>query len=580
MKYLFLIITTLFFFNSSAQNDATYLKIHKTYVLNEDGSYDFTYNHKLKYESYISFHRKYGETFVVYNPQYQNVKVTECKTTMRDGKVVVAPDNAFNEVLPRFAEHSGAYNHLRELVITHTGLEVGAIVDLTYTIHSDTIPTGFFSGKESQAYSSPVKELQLTFKVPANTQLNFAGVQGQKVFNENNNQKVYTFNFKDLSASVKQTRAGGDAGQVLYFNQGKSLETQLFEIMQSKIIPNEFDKSFVGFNKENIEEILSIHRKVVKETRTIQAPLAFQNYPIPAIKTIKKYNSGTPIEKALLLRQMLWDMKIAANIAFEFPVEQFDKKISNLENITSIYVMVPGTSDPLLLPVDDIPITNPLFSNYDKAVVILKSDKSIERLGPQNMNYANLDLFITVGNTGSEVSFKGVVNGIYAGWPGDNVKSSKRITNYVTEIEDDVVIENQSSIKMSGKFKSEFEQHGELMEVKLPILTLGTNQFIKDVLPQNEKYILSYSYPINETYTYRFSENNCTIVQFPNNYTAKNKFFEFAIKTEKIEDETVVKQIVNIKSPIIPADYYEKMREALIQLSKNSGRTILFKCKQ
>lgn len=581
MKYLFIIISTLFVFNLSAQQaDATYLKIHKTYVLNEDGSYDYTYTHQLKYQSYISVHRKYGETFVVYDPDYQSVEVKECKTTMRDGKVVKAPHNAFNEVLPRFAEHSGSYNHLRELVITHTALEVGAVVDLTYVTHSKIMPAGFLSGKESLVYSSPVKELTLTFIVPEHAELNFGGNQGQKVYNENGSQKVYTFIYKNLPASVKQKRAGGNAAQILYFNQGKSFEKQLYALIHSKIKPENFNKEFTGATEENTDEILRAQRKIVEEMRTIHVPLNFQKLPVPSIEAIKLNNSGTLIEKALLLRQNLWDMKVNANIAFEIPIEQFNAKISNLENISNIYVMVPGKSDPLLLTVDNIPSANPLFSNYDKAIIILNGDGKLERLGPQNMNYANLDLSISIGIDNSEVTYKGFARGIFAGWLRTKIDASERLTNYIKEIESDVVIENQSAVKMSGKFKSEHTQYDGLLEVKLPLLKAGVYQFMRENLPQDQKYILDYSYPIEETYTYRVADdNNCKLIRTPDDFSVKNEYFEFRRKTVKKESETIVTQFVNIKSPVIPASQYEKMREALIQLSENTGRTLLFRCK-
>ncbi|PLX22572.1 MAG: hypothetical protein C0599_06100 [Salinivirgaceae bacterium] len=582
MKYIFLIISAFIFVNAQAQqSDATYLKIHKTYVINEDGSYDYTYTHQLKYHSYISFHRKYGETFVIYDPDYQSVKVQECKTTMRDGKVVKAPDNAFNEVLPRYAEHSGAYNHLRELVITHTGLEQEALVDLTYTIHSDTMPAGFLSGKESLVYSSPVKELKLTFKVPANVELSFEGNKGQKVFNENGDQKVYTFIYNELPANIKFTRAGGEAASVLYFNQGKKLETQLISLMNSELKPDNYDKTFGPVVKENMDEVMRIQRKMVKEMRTIHVPLTFQKLPVPSIKAIQLNNSGTVIEKALLLRKKLWDIKIDANLAFEFPVEQFNEKVSNLENVTNVYVVVPTTSDPILLPVDDIPAANPLFTNYDKVIVALSPDGELQKLVPQNMNYAKLDMFIKVGKDYSEVSYQGIANGIFAGWPGANFETPRRMTNYTKEIEDDIVIESSASIKMNGRFESEHNQYDNLLEVKLPILNAGFNQFIHDQLPKGQPYVVEYGFPLEETYVYSVDNNNdCELIRTPDDFNVKNDFFEIVIRTEKGEKETIITQSVKIKSPVIPAEHYKQLRESMINLGKNTGRTLLFRCNE
>jgi hypothetical protein len=580
MKYIFLIISAFIIVNAQAQqSDATYLKIHKTYVINEDGSYDYTYTHQLKYHSYISFHRKYGETFVIYDPTYQEVKVEECHTTMRDGKVVKAPDNAFNEVLPRYAEHSGAYNHLRELVITHTGLEQEAVVDLTYTIHSDTMPAGFLSGKESLVYSSPVNELKVTFIMPNEVDLTFAGHKGQKVLNENGDQRVYTFIYNDLPASVKQTRAGGNAANVLFFNQGKTLETQLVNLMQSKIKPKNYDESYGLVEKENMDEVMRIHRKMASEIKTIHVPLSFQKLPVPSIEVIQLKNSGTLIEKALLLRKKLWDIKIDANLAFELPVEQYNDQVSNLENITNIYVVVPTSADPILLPVDRIPSANPLYTNYDKVIVALNKEGALQKLVPQNMNYSKVTMVVNVAKDNAEVSYQGSANGLFAGWGAANFETSKRMTNYVKEIEDDIIVENAASIKMNGQFESKHNQYDNLLEIKLPILNAGFNQFMRDHLPNGQEYLVEYGYPLDETYIYRIeNKNDCRLVRTPNNYKVKNDFFEVLISTEEGEKETVITQSVNIKSPVIPESFYNKLREAMIKLQENTGRTLLFKC--
>ena len=129
LPVLFLLIPVFL----SAQNenyDAEYLKLVKEYSLNDDGSFDFHLRKEIKLNTHFAFHRLFGETFIVYNPQFQSLKINECFTVMADGKKVVAPENAFNEVLPGFARDIAAYNHLREMVVTHTGLEVGGVITL------------------------------------------------------------------------------------------------------------------------------------------------------------------------------------------------------------------------------------------------------------------------------------------------------------------------------------------------------------------------------------------------------------------------------------------------------------------
>ena len=66
--------------------DAVYLKQVKEYTLNSDGSSSYHYYHKMLYNSYLSINRFYGETFVVYNPKYQTLRLTNQKPEWLMGK--------------------------------------------------------------------------------------------------------------------------------------------------------------------------------------------------------------------------------------------------------------------------------------------------------------------------------------------------------------------------------------------------------------------------------------------------------------------------------------------------------------
>ena len=114
-----------------AQNsDATLNSVTETYTLNSDGSIDYDYFKSLTYNTQFAFNSLFGETFIVYNPEFQTLKINECYTIQSDGTRIDAPANAFNEVLPSAAANSSAYNGLREMVVTHTGLETGATASI------------------------------------------------------------------------------------------------------------------------------------------------------------------------------------------------------------------------------------------------------------------------------------------------------------------------------------------------------------------------------------------------------------------------------------------------------------------
>ena len=80
--------------------DAIYNYIIKEYTLSKEGSVDYHYSSSMKLLTHQAFQRYFGESFIVYNPQFQRLKVNKSRTIMADGKKVDSPLNAFNEVLP------------------------------------------------------------------------------------------------------------------------------------------------------------------------------------------------------------------------------------------------------------------------------------------------------------------------------------------------------------------------------------------------------------------------------------------------------------------------------------------------
>ena len=153
--------------------DAVYHKIVKEYTLEPDGKITYRYVKEQKLQTYRAFHSLYGETFIVRDTTRQELKINEVYTVMADGKKVPTPANAFNDVLPDYAANAPAYNMLREMVITHTGLERGATIYLDYqlTTRKGILPA--MAGAEILAEKEPVLSYEIRIRIPAGTKLNF-----------------------------------------------------------------------------------------------------------------------------------------------------------------------------------------------------------------------------------------------------------------------------------------------------------------------------------------------------------------------------------------------------------------------
>ena len=170
-KLAFLLCLLLMATTAFGASEAEYKKLAKTWTLNADGSQEFRYNMELTLFTHTAMNGTYGESFIVYNPQYQELKINSSYTRQKDGTIIKTPDNAFVEVLPRNAADAPAYNHLKEMVVVHTGLELGATIYLDYTVTSKPGYLPEVDIFEELLQSSPVKEYTLTIVTPETKEL-------------------------------------------------------------------------------------------------------------------------------------------------------------------------------------------------------------------------------------------------------------------------------------------------------------------------------------------------------------------------------------------------------------------------
>ncbi len=155
-----------------SQADAVYLEMNDEYTLLEDGSLIHRHSHKVKLLTHYAFHRLLGESFIVYNPEFQELKIYLSRTTMADGETVDSTPNAFNEVLPGFCRMAPPYMGLREMVVTHLGLERQAVIELDYEIRSKPGFVPFLMGEETFASTSPILRKKVDVHLPKGVVLN------------------------------------------------------------------------------------------------------------------------------------------------------------------------------------------------------------------------------------------------------------------------------------------------------------------------------------------------------------------------------------------------------------------------
>ncbi len=296
--------------------DAVYLSLTKEYTLNPDGSMDYRYIKQLKLQSYRAFNSLYGETFVVYSPGKQTLKVNEAFTIMADAKKIKTPENAFNEVLPGFAANAPAYNSLREMVITHTGLERGAVINLDYQIHSGK---GFYPalmGNEVLAETEPLKKLVVRVRIPDGADLysQVLNTNCQPKKSNENGYQIFTWEMENAQAiSAEENQAGSYElyPRLIFSTSGD--RKKIFEELSKQeafgyVINEKMSRgldALLSGSSGKLDNVIRLQEKVVNDVRFYPIPPRYIGYTCRTPEQVWSSNGGTALEKAVLLVALL-----------------------------------------------------------------------------------------------------------------------------------------------------------------------------------------------------------------------------------------------------------------------------------
>jgi hypothetical protein len=106
-----------------------------------------------------------------FNAAYQKLSVIEATTVMKDGKKVETKGNGKNLSTPEGLEKFPRFADIQEMVVTHVGVEVGAVTVLEYEIEDQKPSGSFFYGNELFADDRDIEEKILEIRVPAGKEL-------------------------------------------------------------------------------------------------------------------------------------------------------------------------------------------------------------------------------------------------------------------------------------------------------------------------------------------------------------------------------------------------------------------------
>ncbi|BBB31963.1 conserved hypothetical protein [Thermotomaculum hydrothermale] len=158
MKRIGILIILFFGFTLFASQVEIVNKKIDIHVLKDGRVIEHVYE-KIKINGFTGM-RRAGEWFFTYNPEYTEVKVLKSVTHNSEGKVIPSPENAILDFSPYSVENAPDFSHIREKIVSHTGLEPNCVVEFEYEIR-DKIPHRLVVFKDLRD-RFPVKRLEVS----------------------------------------------------------------------------------------------------------------------------------------------------------------------------------------------------------------------------------------------------------------------------------------------------------------------------------------------------------------------------------------------------------------------------------
>lgn len=602
MKYAILIITALFFLSTAIaqtnEEDAVYEKLIREYTLEKDGSTSYREYKELKLLTHLSFNRLYGETFIIYNPEFQQLNINEAYTIMADGTRIETPENAFNEVLPRNAANSATYNHMREMVVTHTALEIGATIYLDYTLTSSRGFLPGLMGNEIIQESSPINQMEVIVNVPPDVELNhrMIGLRTAPEVMIVGNQKVYSWKFGGIAASPKERFRGNDlpgAPRLLFttlenLNQMTGWFTQqnAFDMQLSETMKNAVD-SIRQKEADEIKTLMEIRKEVADKMVDDRVDIAWTGFRMRTPVEVWKSNGGSKLEKSLLLAALLQHADFSATSALVVPRRLFNPDAPNLKLIDDV-VLIVNTKGYGTLYLSSTGSQNQSleYDLADRMLIPLTTKHDAVVLEPAEIKN-EIAVSATIVVTDSlkpagqmEMELFGAANPFLA-LHENKAGIKSHLTGGLVKADDAIEVVNSNTTKTTINLKmadnKPFDKVDGYYRWMLPAMTNGFENWRINYLESSRTEPFVLPFPITEKYTYN--------IELPAGYTFVN-----TRKSEKLKSSAgnvsiqirprgniieITRELHITGTTILPSDYEDFRSMINLWLNQNTRMVVI-----
>ncbi len=328
MKKIFFIAAIISIFNfqlstlKAQEPDARFKMLKYEWTMNADGSSDYHYRHEvqiLRNRALVAYADK-GETFVVYNPDIEELTVNEVYTIQKDGTRVNMPQNAFVYQLPSQCADCGRFNHMRELAMVHTGMELGCTIVVDYTIHRqynylyESIPLWRECpvDKLEVVVNYNHNDMDLKYTIDGSQQLPSEGVTRSESVNTDDMNRSLHYTFENMPQAPNEPYMPADYVPVLRIFNGMPEFTPTFD--NAKFSGAQDAMAQVTGRGSKRDKVNAIRDFVVDNIHLNDINPAHLGYSHATAEEVWQTGCGTATDKAVLLAALLNDEGFEARV--------------------------------------------------------------------------------------------------------------------------------------------------------------------------------------------------------------------------------------------------------------------------
>lgn len=555
-KFAFLLCMLLMTTTVFGASEAEYKKLAKTWTLNADGSQEFRYDMELTLFTHTAMNGTYGESFIVYNPQYQELKINSSYTKQKDGTIIKTPDNAFVEVLPRNAADAPAYNHLKEMVVVHTGLELGATIYLDYTVTSKPGYLPEVDIFEELLQSSPVKEYTLTIVTPEVKELAYTLTNNPAKASVKRSGGTCTtsWTLRNLPASSRAPFVYVKNGDVpflaatTYASEGEALATLLKQFNPSGDPQlTTLAESLTEGEKKDEDKLEAILEYTTNHIANNGLTLDQTGYRLRPADAVISTAYGTEVEKANLLAGLLDGAGFKAEPMATY--QAYADKGLALKAVDQLFVSCMVNGELYLFSTSST--HRPQTVNFDRTPLFsLQTGKPVAIAVPQDYQIKS-DIAVRFKDGKVTTSTKESVG--------------KELMPYFTTGNSEN--EQTAPLKVENGYAT----------ISLPDAEYGFSHLPYGYLNSQRKENLLIPRPVNEVYTYTIEcPENMELRTPETDKTIRNAAGSLTISVKKNGRTATVTRSLELNKQLYTPAEYEELRQLLTEWSDVNGKTLLF----